>query len=153
MMTRGASVLAVMLAAMLPACAIDSNDGSAQREPVAAHENGWLIVDWSIDGAKDYEQCDQLAAAVIDVQVTAEDGAVVGQYEHACPSFGTTIDLPAGRYNAAAVLRDGAGAVRTNAVHINRFDILGGGPLTVPIDFQGASLSTPIALRAEVPAR
>lgn len=136
-------LLGLGLCAALPACVVETNDnGTGEPRPVAA-DSGALVVDWTIDGVKDSNQCDQSAATTIDITVTEANGAPAGEYQQSCRAFATTIDLARGSYSAEAVLLDGGGSDRTTAVHIHSFDILGGDQLTVPIDFAASSFYAP----------
>jgi hypothetical protein len=106
--------------------------------PPPAVVEGTLIIDWTIDGAKDPNLCVQSGAATISITVTGESG-VVGTFEQACTVFATTIALLPGSYVATAVLLDASRAARTTEVAINPFSIFGNTSLTIPIDFPANS--------------
>ncbi|HEY4104104.1 MAG TPA: hypothetical protein VGM44_09440 [Polyangiaceae bacterium] len=102
-------------------------------------DSGSLVLDWSIDGTKDPDQCDESGATTIDISVTASDGSPAGEFQQSCRAFATTIDLPPGRYDALAVLLDDSGHDRTTAVDTGGFTIYGDEELSVPVDFPASS--------------
>jgi hypothetical protein len=115
--------------------------GSARGggDVVVASAPGTLVVDWTIDGAKDGGECTQGAATTLDVTVQTASGEDAGEFQADCDAFATSIDLPPGSYVATAVLVDDAGNDRTTAVDINPFRIHEDGDLTTPIDFPAGS--------------
>jgi hypothetical protein len=136
----------VALCAALPGCFIDGGDSSGPAPgpaPAPVADTGSLVLDWTVDGTKDPDQCDQGAAAAIDVTVTAADGSPAGEFQQSCRAFATSIDLPRGSYTADAVLLDSSGQDRTTPVQVRPFDILGGDELTIPIDFSAGSFLAP----------
>ena len=132
----------VALCAAFPSCLIEAGDGGGGPGPVVV-DSGSLVVDWTIDGSKDPDQCDQGAASAIDISVTAANGSSAGEFQQSCRAFATTIDLPRGSYTADAVLIDSSGQARTTSVQIRPFDILGGDQLSIPIDFSAGSFLAP----------
>lgn len=124
----------------LPACFVETADTGPG--PVVV-DSGTLVLDWSIDGTKDPDECDQSGARTLDVIVTRADGASAGEFQEGCRAFATSIDLPPGTYSAEAALLDSSGVDRTTAVHIHTFDILGGDELSIPIDFSAGSFYAP----------
>ena len=133
-------LLGLALCTALPACFVETADSGPA--PVVV-DSGTLVLDWSIDGSKDPNQCDQSNSRTLDVTVTRADGANAGEFQQSCRSFATSIDLAPGTYTADAVLLDSSGADRTTAVHVHTFDILGGDELSVPIDFSAGSFYAP----------
>jgi hypothetical protein len=133
-------LFAIALCAAFPGCLIQADDGGPGPVPV---DSGSLVLDWTIDGTKDPDQCDQGAASAIDVSVSNADGSSAGEFQQSCRAFATSIDLPRGSYTADAVLIDSAGQDRTTAVHVRPFDILGGDELSIPIDFSAGSFLAP----------
>ncbi len=134
-----------MLAATLSGCVAQSDDGRGSSA-VVADNPGWLLVNFTIDGASNPERCDELRASVIGVKVTSADGKPAGEFHQACPAFYSTITLAPGRYSADAVLLDGAGSTCSNAVTLHQLDVESGIPLEVPIDFATQPLYVPSAL-------
>jgi hypothetical protein len=98
-----------------------------------------LIVDWTINGTNDPNQCFQSSAAAIQVSVTASGGVPAGTFQQSCTAFATSITLSAGSYIADAVLLDPSGTPRTTSVPINPFTLNGGDTLSIPIDFPASS--------------
>jgi hypothetical protein len=131
----------VALCAAFPGCFVEADDGGSPGPVVV--DSGSLVLDWTIDGTKDPDQCDQGAASTIDVSVTTANGSPAGEFQQSCAAFATTIDLPRGSYTADAVLLDSSGEDRTTAVHIRPFDVLGGDELSIPIDFSAGSFLAP----------
>ena len=133
-------LLGLALCTALPACFVETADNGPA--PVVV-DSGTLVLDWSIDGTKDPDQCDQSDSRTLDVVVMRANGESAGEFQQSCSSFATSIDLPPGTYSADAVLLDPSGADRTTSVHVHTFDILGGDELSVPIDFSAGSFYAP----------
>ena len=129
-------LLGLALCALLPGCIVAADDSGP---PPAAASSGSLVLDWSIDGSKNPDQCDQSDSSMLDITVTTTSGAPAGEFQQSCRAFATTVDLPAGTYNAEAVLMDGSGHDRTTAVETGTFSILGHDELSVPVDFPASS--------------
>jgi hypothetical protein len=128
--------LGLALCALLPSCVVAAGDPSPG--PVAA-DSGSLVLDWSIDGDKNPDQCDQSDATTLDIIVTTSSGAPAGEFQQSCRAFATTVDLPPGHYEAEAVLIDSAGHDRTTPVQVGSFTILGNDELSVSVDFPASS--------------
>jgi hypothetical protein len=136
-------VLLGLFLASAPGCTVDAaGDGGGDRAPVGV-SSGSLVLDWTIDGSKDPEQCDQSASDTIDITVTASDGSPAGEFQQSCRALATTIDLAPGSYSAEVVLLDSSGHDRTTSLHVRSFDILGGDQLSVAIDFDADSFVSP----------
>lgn len=130
--------------ATLSGCVVETADnGSSGPPPVHGSGSGSLVVDWTIDGTKDVDQCDQSGSTKIDILVTAANGSPAGEYQQSCAAFATTIDLAPGSYSADALLLDSADQARTTSVHLRTFDILGDDQLTIPVDFDASSFYAP----------
>ena len=132
----------VALCAAFPGCFVDAGDGGGPG-PSPGVDSGSLVLDWTIDGSKDPDQCDQGAASAIDISVADANGTSAGEFQQSCRAFATTIDLPRGSYTADALLVDSSGQARTTSVQIHPFDILGGDELSIPIDFSAGSFLSP----------
>jgi hypothetical protein len=116
--------------AALSGCASGSDRGSA-----VVVGDGVLVVDWTIDDAKDSRDCASQGADGIDVVVSTAAGDVVGDFNAYCEAFDLSIQLAPGSYNGDATLLDAAGRPRTTSVDLGRFTIYGDDELHVPIDF------------------
>jgi hypothetical protein len=125
------------LSAVLPGCVVEAADDSPSHPVVA--DSGSLVLDWSIDGTKNPDQCDQSDSTTLDITVTTTSGAPAGEFQQSCSAFATTVDLPPGNYSAEAVLTDSAGDDRTTAVQVGTFTIYGNDELSVPVDFPASS--------------
>ena len=101
--------------------------------------DGFLTVDWSVDGSQDPDSCDLAGADSIDILVTTPGGATVGEFTEFCQAFVTSIELAPGTYAGDAVLLDRAGGQRTTAVDLGVFDIFGDDELSVSVDFPASS--------------
>lgn len=119
--------------ALPSACFVSTNDQSAPAPPAVA--SGTLTVDWSIDGSKDPNVCNQSNVSQIRISVFVASGRSAGTFDQDCSAFATGIPLARGDYTADAVLLDPSGAVRTTAVPIAPFTIRGNDNLDVPVDF------------------
>lgn len=125
-----ATILALGLCAS--SCIIEADSAPARA-------SGALVVDWTINGLRDPEQCDQGGAESIDILVYRASGALVGEYEASCRVFAARIELPPGLYDADAVLLDEFGSERTTVVNLQTFEIFGDDELHIPIDFPASS--------------
>jgi hypothetical protein len=123
-MTRA---LALVGALGLFGCAVEAGSNPPPRRVVST---GVLVVDWSISGYQDESYCRQSDADAISVVIDGE-----GEFEEACESFQTSIELAPGTYTGDAVLLDPSGNARTTAVDLGLIDIRGNDELVVPIDF------------------
>jgi hypothetical protein len=124
--------------ALLPACIVEADDPGPRPTAVGSN-SGSLVLDWTIDGSKNPDQCDQSDASTLDITVTTLSGAPVGEFQDSCRAFATAVDLPAGNYSAEAVLLDGSGRDRTTAVQLGTFTLYGDDQLSVPVDFPPSS--------------
>lgn len=122
------AVLAV--AAALAGC----GSGSAGAGVVVVGD-GALVVDWTIENAKDARDCASTGADSIDVVVSTSAGDVVGDFNAYCEAFDLSIQLAPGSYYGDATLLDAAGRPRTTSVDLGRFEIYGDDELHIPIDF------------------
>lgn len=117
-------------------CTVETTSGPP---PAPVVVTGTVVLDWTINGSKDPDQCDQGAATTLDVLVHTTRGAFVGEFQEACSSFATSIELDPGSYVADAVLLDANGVERTTSVPIDPFTVQGADTLDLPIDFPARS--------------
>jgi len=68
-------LLGVSLCAAFPGCFIGAGDGSGPGPGPVGVDSGSLVLDWSIDGTTDPDQCDQGAASAIDISITTANGS------------------------------------------------------------------------------
>jgi hypothetical protein len=130
----------VALAACTPACLFTLGDDEDDDGVVYTDAGyGAVVVDWTIDGAKDPALCDLSGAAAISIELYTINGAYAGTYEQDCDVFGTSIGLYPDRYEGDAVLIDRDGAERTTPVFLAPFRIYGDDELILPIDFPSDS--------------
>jgi hypothetical protein len=121
----------------LPSCIFVAEDGP---DPLPRSEfTGTLVVDWTIDGTTDGDECDQGDASWLRLSVFTGAGRHVGDFVDACHVFSTRVELDPGRYYADAALEDAAGRVRTTPVPIDGFTIVGNDTLAIPIEFPASS--------------
>jgi len=114
----------------LAGCVVD--EGPSR---VAVVGDGALVVDWTIESARDSRDCAAMGADNIDVVVSTAAGDVVGDFSGYCEDFAIDIQLAPGSYYGSATLLDAAGRPRTTSVDLGNFRILGDDELHVPIDF------------------
>jgi hypothetical protein len=113
---------------------------TSDPEPVSRSEyTGTLLVDWTIDGVRDADECDQGDAVWLRLSVFTSDGHHVADFSDSCDHFATSVELDPDAYYAEAVLEDADGNERTTPVTIDDFSILGRDSLSVPIDFPASS--------------
>jgi hypothetical protein len=124
--------------ALATACGDGGGSFGSGGTTVVTEAGGTLVVDWTIDDAKDPGECSQGGTPTLDVTVGSSNG-YSHEYEADCDAFSTSIDLPAGSYTATAVLIDGGGNDRTTPIDINPFRIHDGEVFTAPIDFPAGS--------------
>lgn len=97
--------------------------------------DGVAVVDWTLESAKDPNDCAATGADSIDVVVSTAAGDIVGDFNAPCEAFDISIQLAPGSYYGNATLLDAAGRARTTAVDLGRFSIYGDDELHIPIDF------------------
>lgn len=131
MRTPWSSALALLILA--PSCIFVASDDSVSPA------SGTLIVDWSINGLKDPDQCDQGNADAAHIAVISASGSVLGEYEQSCAAFAAAIELHPGEYAVDVVLVDPAGFERTTPVRVRPFTIYGADQLEIPVDFPASS--------------
>ena len=100
---------------------------------------GALVVDWTVDGSTNPDQCDQGDAVWLRLSVFTSSGRPVGEFSDDCAAFSTSVELDPGSYYAEALLEDADGHARTTVVQIDDFTIVGRDSLSVPIDFPAGS--------------
>jgi hypothetical protein len=100
---------------------------------------GALIVDWTVDGSTNADECDQGDAVWLRLSVFTSSGRPVADFADDCAAFSTSVELDPGSYYAEAILEDADGNQRTTAVQIDDFTILGRDSISVPIDFPSSS--------------
>ena len=114
--------------------------GGATNAPLRRSDlPGTLVVDWTIDGSVDPDECDQGDAAFFTISVFTMRGAHVGDFTDHCAAFVTSLSLVAGSYYADALLEDPDGNPRTTVVRIDPFTIFGDDTLSIPVDFPASS--------------
>jgi hypothetical protein len=122
-------ILALFTAAMLLA-----GCGSGRADAVVVGD-GTVVVDWTIEGAKDARDCKSEGADSADILISTAAGVTVGDFGGYCEDFAVSVDLAPGDYYGNATLLDAAGRPRTTAVDLGRFSIFGDDELHIPIDF------------------
>jgi len=127
------------LAAMLMMLGLCSSSCFIEGDSTPARSGGALTVDWTINGFRDPDQCDQGDAERIAIVVYGSDGLVLAEYQASCRAFAARIELRPGLYAAEAVLLDEFGVERTTAVNLQSFEMFSGDELDIPIDFPASS--------------
>jgi hypothetical protein len=140
----------VLLAgAALGGCFIGTGEPTPSREvtttsptepaPAPAPTTATLVIQWTITGLTDPNECIKAEAKNIEISIADTSGAEVGAYQQACSAFSTSITLNPGTYTAYAALLNDAGQTRTTDVAIDRFTLRSNDSLTIPIDFPSNS--------------
>jgi hypothetical protein len=136
-MRNSISVLAIVSSCALPGCLFvaDDDDDFVRRSDFP----GTLVVDWTIDGFADPDECDQSDSAFFTMSVFTTRGAHVGDFTDDCTAFVIAVDLAAGSYYADALLEDPEANPRTTVASIEPFTIFGNDTLSIPVDFPASS--------------
>jgi hypothetical protein len=121
----------------LSGCVVRTSTDPIVDTPVVAGD-GVLVVDWTINGSTDGNQCNQASATRLEIIVDPGVGQP-STFSQDCEAFATSISLAPGRYSASAVLVDASGNARTTQVDIDPFRIFGNDELHTPIDFPASS--------------
>lgn len=95
-----------------------------------------VVVEWTIAGLKDPNECIKAQAGSIEISIDNAEGPA---YYQSCTEFATSVALDPGTYSATAVLLDANGIPRTTALAIAPFTLQGNDSLTIPIDFPSDS--------------
>lgn len=131
--------LLLPLALALPSCLL-TTDRDDPPPPAVLHEpSGVVVFAWSLDGAKNPDECDQSDTDALLVSIRTRSGSHIGEFEQYCQVFETSIELEPGTYEAEAVLLAPDGIERTTPIQIPPFDTFGHELLEVPIDFPPSS--------------
>lgn len=131
--------LLVVCASLAQACIFVASDEDDSSPPARAEYAGALVLDWTIDGYTDADECDQGDATWLELSIYTSSGAHVADYSDVCDAFQTSVELEPGSYYAEAHLEDADGNPRTTSVVVDDFRIVGSDELTVPIDFPASS--------------
>lgn len=122
-----------VVALALAGCTVTTSD-----PPLIVEGDGALVIDWTINGSTDPNQCNQSSATTLEIIVDPGVGSP-STFSQDCDAFGTSISLAPGRYSASAVLVDSNGTARTTQVDIDPFTIRENEELHTPIDFPASS--------------
>lgn len=129
----GASALCFGLIA-LQGCFFDTDDGH-DHGSVVSDFSGNLIVDWTIERARDPFECDDYDAPRIAIDITTPAGRPISSFTQDCAAFATTIALDEGDYAGTATLLDSSRRERTTTVDLGDFSIFDGEDTVVEINF------------------
>jgi hypothetical protein len=122
----------------LPGCLMEND----QNEPAPLSRDsfpGALVVDWTLDGVADADECAHGDATWLVASVFTRSGRRIGDFHDDCAAFSTSIELDPGAYYAEAVLEDANGNARTTPVSLGEFRLLGKDTLAVSVDFPARS--------------
>jgi hypothetical protein len=111
---------------------------SSTPDPVVVTADGALVIDWTIDGTTDPNECSQSSSATLEIIVDPGVGQPT-TFSQDCEAFGASITLAPGSYSASAVLVDANGKARTTQIDIDPFTIRGNDELHTPINFPANS--------------
>jgi hypothetical protein len=111
---------------------------TSSPDPVVVTGDGALVIDWTIDGTTDPNQCVDNSATRLEIIVDPGVGQP-STFSPDCETFGVSITLAPGSYAASAVLVDANGKARTTQIDIDPFTIRGNDELHTPINFPASS--------------
>lgn len=123
----GAVLLSFVTAAgIFAACDVETRNRIVPSPvPVLDASAGALVVQWTVDGVNVPSECDTRNAAFLRLTVTGSNDEVFEVFQEDCRAFTANITLPAGNYEADAVLIDGQGNVVSQTAHIDHFTLVG----------------------------
>jgi hypothetical protein len=108
--------------------------------PPIAIASGAVIVDWTVDGDKNPNDCQDSGATTIHIALADSSGALPMEYVQSCTAFATTITgLIPDTYTGTVELLDASGNARTTSVSLAPFDVFGGRTVTAAVDFPANS--------------
>ena len=120
----------------LSGCFVSTSNDPIDTTPLPG--DSLLVVDWTINGSRDPNQCNQASAARLEIIVVPDVGPS-STFSQDCELFGASIPLDPGGYSARALLIDADGEARTTTVDIAPFTLRGNDELHTPIDFPASS--------------
>ena len=120
----------------LSGCFVSTTNDPVDTGPLPGESA--LVVDWTINGSTDPNQCNQASATTLEITVVPDVGAS-STFSQDCELFGASIVLEPGSYSASALLIDADGNARTTTVPISPFTLRGNEELHTPIDFPASS--------------
>ena len=97
--------LLLLTLSWLPGCIFVAEEDA---DPPAPRSNftGALVVDWTVNGTTDGDECDQGDASWLRLSVFTSSGRHVADFADACDAFSTSVELDPGSYYADAVLEE-----------------------------------------------
>lgn len=140
---RVARIVLLSLAAgagIIAACDVETrNRIEPSPVPVLDASAGALIVQWTVEGVNVPSECDARNAAFLSLTVTGSNDQVFDVFQEDCRAFTANITLPAGTYEADAVLIDGQGNAVSQTAHIDHFTLVGNDEALRIIDLEPIS--------------
>jgi hypothetical protein len=130
---------ALLSLAALQGCVFDVDDDDHDRVDPIGYYEGALVVDWTIERAKDPFDCDVNRATEIAIDLTSVSGRPLDMFRQSCDEFETSIELEEGDYAGYAVLLDPDGFELTTQVDLGAFSIYPDSDTVVRINFPGDS--------------
>lgn len=131
---------ACLVAVLLGACSEDDDWGRPRPPPGGGPAaTGTLIFDWSIEGAKDVEACDE-AGAVSFQAIIVDEGFVIGDVSAPCEDFETSVELYVDDFLSRASLLDADGVPALGRIIEDLFTIGDGQVTRILMDFPSAAV-------------
>ena len=131
---------ACLVAVLLGACSEDDDWGPPRPPPGGQPSaTGTLIFDWSIEGAKDVEACDE-AGAVSFEAIIVDEGFVIGDVSAPCEDFETSVELYVDDFLSRASLLDADGVPALGRIIEDLFTIGDGQVTRILMDFPSAAV-------------
>jgi hypothetical protein len=107
---------------------------------IVASGKGAVIVDWTLRGADDPDDCQVSGATTLHVSLSDSSGALPMEYVQDCAAFATTIgDLVPDVYTGTVELLDSSGNPRTTSVNLVPFRVISDTTITLAVDFPASS--------------
>jgi hypothetical protein len=130
-----ASVAAIFA---LNGCMVQAEVGPGP-DPVVVGD-GTLSVGWSLDNSFNPDVCWFYDIAEVELLVEDQRDGFVDTFYAPCESFGMTVDLYDGVYDAELTLIDSFGYVASDTAFIDDVDIIAGTDITFDYDFPPYSI-------------
>lgn len=96
---------ACSLFALLCACSEDDGFDPQRPPPTTQRPTGTLVFDWSIEGRKDADACDEVGALTFEA-IVVDEGFVIGDVSAPCEDFETSVELYADDFLTRSSLLD-----------------------------------------------
>lgn len=135
--SRSLFARACWLAALVCACSEDDDFGSRRPGPGSPSATGTLVFDWSIEGRKDAEACEEAGAVTFEA-VVIDEGFLIGDVVVPCEDFEARVDLYVDDFLTRCSLLDERGVPALGRIIEDLFVIAEGKETRLVMDFPSA---------------